>query len=298
MSFNGAGVHTITSDGYPVVYDTDAEETVFNNIIDELSDSLSNTICKDGQSVLTQNIPFNAKKITNLGSADSLKDATNSLTIINHYLSYATSVGGTANAITLATRSSTDFVLSAGLEIVFIPSNANTGAVTIDVNSAGVRDLTKNGTTALAPGDLQSGALYIAMYDGTRFQLVTHHGTEGSWTPSIGGTATYTTQLGRWAQAGRNMTVWGDLVVNVIGTGSTSVISGLPKACANIIDVPITVGIFASLTSSVVWLGGNVNINASTIQLRHLTAAGAAPVATGILGNSSRVCFSATYPVA
>ena len=83
---------------------------------------------------------------------------------------YVATVGGTADAITL-TPSPAITAYAAGQRFVFIASGANTGATTVNVNSVGSRSITKNGTTALAAGDIPSGALVSIIYDGTRFQL-------------------------------------------------------------------------------------------------------------------------------
>jgi len=51
---------------------------------------------------------------------------------------------------------------------------------------------------------------------------------EGTWTPSVGGTATYTSQVGRYTKVGRLVTFQSSLTILLIGTGSTTQISGLP----------------------------------------------------------------------
>jgi hypothetical protein len=51
---------------------------------------------------------------------------------------------------------------------------------------------------------------------------------EGTWTPSVGGTATYTTQVGSYTKIGRQITLWFDLTINTLGTGSTTKITGVP----------------------------------------------------------------------
>ena len=298
MPYNGAGTFTIGTTGNPVVYDTIIDETHFNGTMTEIATGLSTALCKDGQSLPTQNIPFNAKRITNLATASAMKDAMNGLSVAQNTLTYAASHGGTADAITISTLIPTDMVLVAGLQIWFTGQNANTGAVTVNVNSLGVKDQTRIGAVALTAGDIQPNALYCMVYDGTRFQLINHIPAQGTWTPSVGGTATYSNQIGRYTKVGRTCHITGDMTITTIGSGSTTTISGLPFASANVMDVPITVGTFASLTSSVVWIGGIVVINTSTIALRHLTAAAANPLTSGILGNSSRVCFSASYQMA
>lgn len=119
---------------------------------------------------------------------------------------------------------------------------------------------------------------------------------EGNWTPAIGGTATYTIQLGRYTKLGRVVHVFGQLTINTLGTGSTSVISGLPFACTADFSCPIHIGSFASIGASVVGLYGRVDTGASTITLFGATAAAVNNSATStIFANSAAVNFSATY---
>ena len=51
---------------------------------------------------------------------------------------------------------------------------------------------------------------------------------EGTWTPSIGGNATYDVQSGAYTKIGRMVFVWLYVAVNTKGTGSGNTISGLP----------------------------------------------------------------------
>jgi hypothetical protein len=56
---------------------------------------------------------------------------------------------------------------------------------------------------------------------------------EGNWVPSLGGNATYnSTPTGTYTKVGRLVTVRGLIDVNVLGTGSTGTITGLPFATA------------------------------------------------------------------
>jgi hypothetical protein len=61
---------------------------------------------------------------------------------------------------------------AAGQRFSFVASATNTGAVTLNINSLGAKDVTKRGTTALASGDITSGQVVLVEYDGTRFQVV------------------------------------------------------------------------------------------------------------------------------
>lgn len=81
--------------------------------------------------------------------------------------------GGSSNALTL-TLTPAPSGYAQPMTIMFRASSTNTGAATIDVNGLGARNLYKisGGTvTALTAGDIISGGLYIAVYDGTQFQV-------------------------------------------------------------------------------------------------------------------------------
>lgn len=80
--------------------------------------------------------------------------------------------GGTANALTLNIPQL--FAYAEGVMFEFRATAANTGAVTIDVNTLGVRNIYKNnglGIIPLVAGDLVSGGIYRVSYDGAQFQL-------------------------------------------------------------------------------------------------------------------------------
>jgi hypothetical protein len=52
---------------------------------------------------------------------------------------------------------------------------------------------------------------------------------EGTWTPGVGGTATYNgTPAGNYVKIGKQVHITGRFDINVIGTGSTANVSGLP----------------------------------------------------------------------
>jgi|TARA_R110000868_G_scaffold33679_1_gene122065 hypothetical protein len=61
---------------------------------------------------------------------------------------------------------------AAGAQYSFLAQNNNTGAVTIDIDTLGVKSITKFGTTALVANDITAGAMMLIEYDGTRFQLL------------------------------------------------------------------------------------------------------------------------------
>lgn len=86
-------------------------------------------------------------------------------------ISGAITTGGSANAYTLTTGLSLAAYV-AGQAFDIKTNFANTGAATINVDGLGAKNLTKNGTTALASGDLADATVYRIAYDGTQFQVL------------------------------------------------------------------------------------------------------------------------------
>lgn len=80
--------------------------------------------------------------------------------------------GGTANAITGTTATTFPGAYAAGQTVVVKANATNTGATTININSLGVKNVTKKGSTALAAGNKVSGQEYILVYDGSQFEML------------------------------------------------------------------------------------------------------------------------------
>jgi len=91
--------------------------------------------------------------------------------------------------------------------------------------------------------------------------------------------------------------VFGILQINVIGTGSTTVITNLPFACYK--SSQGSIGYFDLLATSVVFIQPYVDTNNSTyVQFRTLTAAGATMGNATVFKNSTRIDFTLTYQAA
>jgi len=100
-----------------------------------------------------------------IGSYDDIP-AINDTTTFSNLIT----VAGTNTLTGLATPALAGY--AAGAQYSFIAQNNNTGAVTIDIDTLGVKSITKFGTTALAANDIVAGALVLIEYDGTRFQFL------------------------------------------------------------------------------------------------------------------------------
>lgn len=117
----------------------------------------------------------------------------------------------------------------------------------------------------------------------------------GTWTPILGGTATYTNQNGFYTKVGNKVTIIGRLTVNVLGTGSTTAITGLPFVPGLSIGQTGAVGSWLNLAVAPVSL--MVYVTASRgIEFVGATAATANnATAQPIFGNGADVWFTATY---
>jgi len=100
-----------------------------------------------------------------IGSYDDIP-AINDTTSISNLIT----VAGTNTLTGLATPALGGY--ATGAQFSFIAQNTNTAAVTIDIDTLGVKSITKFGTTPLDAGDIVAGALALIEYDGTRFQLL------------------------------------------------------------------------------------------------------------------------------
>lgn len=163
--------------GNPVISGTTISSSVQNNTLSDIATGLSTCLLKDGSQTVTANISLAGFKVTNLGTATARTDAASLANIQDASGTYVSTVGGTADAITL-TPSPAIGAYVAGQRFSWIASGANTTATTVNVSGLGAKSLTKNGTRDLVAGDIPSGSLVIATYDGTRFQLVFSNRTE------------------------------------------------------------------------------------------------------------------------
>lgn len=103
---------------------------------------------------------------------------------------WLTAVSGT-NTLTATLSASNFAVYAVGQTFSFAAANANTGAVTLNINGLGAKSVTKTGTTALIANDILAGQVVTVVYDGTRFQVVNKSnlaspGPIGSTTASTG----------------------------------------------------------------------------------------------------------------
>jgi hypothetical protein len=124
---------------------------------------------------------------------------------------------------------------------------------------------------------------------------------EGTWTPTVGGTSTYSIQKASYIKVGRLVTVSFDMEIILLGTGSTVAISGLPFTAGTGTSPKFEQGFgasgyFQSLAVTVYMLTFYAAVNGTDIYAISTNSLGAtANVNPAIYGNGTRVQGTVTY---
>jgi hypothetical protein len=188
------------------------------------------------------------------------------------------------------TMSPTLTAYAAGQLFYFVAGGANTGAVTLNVDGLGSRAVTRDGSTALAAGDINSGEMVVVIYDGTRFQMINAANSFGNTT--INGTLTVTgnTTLGANVSIASALAVGGkaDLpnVSAALMVAAVGIITDLRASGASISSANVGTAIVTNLTAtgaSVASVNANVAL-LTTATVTNLTATGAS-IASANIGN-------------
>jgi hypothetical protein len=157
------------------------------------------------------------------------------------------------------------------------------------------------GNAVLTTGNLVIGTagkgIDFAATAGTGTSELLDDYEEGTWTPTLGGDATYTSQAGTYTKVGRLVIANCILVVNNIGTGATNNVSGLPFTVRSQAQgFGGTPQYFDNLANNVVMLNPSPNAGATIITFYTLAAAGGTTsYNTALWQNSARIDFTVMY---
>ena len=169
MARNGSGTYSLPA-GNPVVTGTVISSTWANTTLNDLGSALTASLAYDGQTTPVANLPMGGYIHTNVGNALARTSYPAAGQVQDGSLTYLTSISGTDTITASASLSMTSY--AAGQTFRFIAAGANTTtSVTLNINGIGAKNITKNGTTALAIGDIPSGSVVNVTYDGTQFQI-------------------------------------------------------------------------------------------------------------------------------
>lgn len=142
---------------------------------------------------------------------------------------------GAANAYAVTLAAGITGTVTDGLTIQVKVSNTNTGSSTLNYNGTGAIIITNLSGQSLSSGQMGTGTIVQLVYSSSAGSWLLQTASEpySAWTPNIGGSATYTNQLGIFKRSTNMISASCRLDINAIGTGSTTTISGLPSPGAN-----------------------------------------------------------------
>jgi hypothetical protein len=225
-----------------------------------------------------------------LGDAASMASGyivtVDNLSAISHTIGRVTSangINGVVGNVTLPSKMSMTFKVNSAQGGYNIEAGGNSFGTGIGV-----------GGTAAGTGGIAFPAAAVAVADVNTLDDY----EEGSWTPSVGGSATYTTQVGKYTKIGDTVFIQMFLTINAIGTGSTTTVSGLPFTSNGNFNNAFTVSQSSSLATSLIYVVGNTGGTATTIVFGGNAAAGTAvPAAQAIFGNGTHVSCAGFYHI-
>jgi hypothetical protein len=207
-----------------------------------------------------------------------------------------------ANAITIEPANSRIRVAHSG-------TGNTTPYIQFDYNGSNIASITQNTTSTVAYNTASSittgaqlnasGVTFPATQVASADANTLDDYEEGTWTPSVGGTATYNSQNGSYIKIGQLVYVHCYININVIGTGSTTVVSGLPfnvRASSADRNQAGSINYFNGLATSVVALFCQPISSSTTVNFPGLTAAGSSVVnPVTVFASSAQIYFSAVY---
>lgn len=172
MPYDGNGVYNpLPFPVFPAVPGELVLASQYNEQIQDMADSLTQAVTRDGQSPATADLPMGGFRHSNVGPATSPTQYARVQEILQGAYSNLISVAGTADAIT----GNTTFPfgpLSEGQMFSFTPLADNTGAATLEVNSLDPVAIKRYDGSALEAGDIAEGQVIWVVYTQGEFRLV------------------------------------------------------------------------------------------------------------------------------
>jgi hypothetical protein len=180
-------------------------------------------------------------KVTNTNTAGQAASQLASNQAAFYTAAFGSTAGGTTWAgltgsgqVVIEAQTSTSFVIGAfnnSAPIIFAQGRAETARFPVN---GGFQSKTTIGVGDAAPSSSGAGITFPATQSASSDANTLDDYEEGTWTPSLGGTATYyaSGNVGTYTKIGRVVTFKGLLYILSIGTGSTTQITGFPFVIA------------------------------------------------------------------
>lgn len=177
MSRDGSGTYSLPQAAF--VAGTTIEASKVNSNFSDIASALTASLTKDGQTTATGNQPMGGFKHTNVAVATARTDYARASQVQDHAYGYALTTGDDTIVATL-TPSLSAYAVGA-VYTLKKNANANTGAVTLNVNGLGAGSVTWPDGTALAAGELPANCMFTVA---TQAATPVFHLTSVSLAPS------------------------------------------------------------------------------------------------------------------
>ena len=197
----------------------------------------------------------------------------------NFFLGAASSPSNSTKLLSYATANQSAITINATNalqtdDVVLIRNTRNTNngsynALTVYNDGAAAYrfQLTDGGNIGLFGGQIKFPATQSASADANTLDDY----EEGTWTPSVGGNATYGTRIAHYTKIGDTVRAFFDITIGTIGTGSLTTMSGFPFTCTN--NDSGCISYFAGLGATVYFI--QIQMSGTNCIFVGLTAAGA-----------------------
>jgi hypothetical protein len=261
-----------------------------------MATALTGSVASDGQTTPSANLPMGGFAHTNVGNATVRNMYPSAGQVQDGSLTYLTSVSGADTITAVGAVGMTAY--AAGQQFTFVSAGANTGAATLNINSIGAKAITKNGTTALAAGDIASGAVAEVVYDGTQFQLISAIPISSLSLPvSVANGGTGLTSAGTSGNVlTSNGTAWvssAPVSGKVLQVINASLGSNFSTTSSSMVDSGLSLSITPSSTSSTILV--TFNLHASVEGYRAYSSGGYAGEFYNIVRNSTSLLDTSNY---
>ncbi len=174
MPFNGSGTFNFPSlpgSWNPAISGQQATPDDWNTLAADLTaNGLTNCITKDGQTVVSADIPFAGFRLKGVGNAVLSTDAVNAGQVIGSSFTAANDTG-VADAYAIAPTVATA-AYAIYQRFQFVALHANTTASTLAVSGLAAKAIKRPNGDALSANDILAGAVCDVIYDGTNFILM------------------------------------------------------------------------------------------------------------------------------
>lgn len=165
MPFNGAGTYSLPA-GSIVSDGTTIDAADHNTPLQDVENSLSQLVLRNGAAAFTGNQSMGGNKLTNLAAGTVAADAATLAQAQSNVASAATAVGGTTNAVAL-TFSPPIAAYVDGMCVRWVATASNTGAMTVNCSAVGAKAFKKDASGTLAnpvSGEVRSGMFMEATF--------------------------------------------------------------------------------------------------------------------------------------